>query len=58
MRDGNVPGVSVAIIRNAKLFWRRGFGVKDIATNEPVDNDTVFEAASTSKPVFAYAVMK
>ncbi len=58
MRDGNVPGVSVAIIRNAKLFWRRGFGVKDIATNEPADNDTVFEAASMSKPVFAYAVLK
>jgi CubicO group peptidase (beta-lactamase class C family) len=58
MRDGNVPGVSVAIIRNAKLFWRRGFGVKDIASKEAVDNDTVFEAASTSKPVFAYAVMK
>jgi CubicO group peptidase (beta-lactamase class C family) len=58
MRDGNVPGLSIAVIRNAKLFWRRGFGVKDIATNEPVDNDTVFEAASTSKPVFAYAVMK
>jgi CubicO group peptidase (beta-lactamase class C family) len=58
MREGNVPGVSIAIIRDAKLVWRRGFGVKDIATNEPVDNDTVFEAASTSKPVFAYAVMK
>lgn len=58
MHDGNVPGVSVAIIRNARLFWRRGFGVKDIGTNEPVDIDTVFEAASTSKPVFAYAVMK
>jgi hypothetical protein len=58
MPEGNVPGVSVAILRDAKLFWRRGFGVKDIVTNEPVDNDTVFEAASTSKPVFAYAVMK
>jgi len=58
MRDGNVPGVSIAIIRNARLYWRRGFGVKDISTNEPVDTDTVFEAASMSKPVFAYAVMK
>src|SRR6202023_2071285 len=53
-----VPGFSIVIIQDAKLLWRRGFGVKNSASKEPVDNDTVFEAASTSKPVFAYAVMK
>ena len=58
MDKAKVPGLSIAIIKDAKLFWRRGFGVKDNASKEPVDNDTVFEAASTSKPVFAYAVMK
>jgi CubicO group peptidase (beta-lactamase class C family) len=58
MEEAKVPGLSIAIIKDAKLFWRRGFGVKDRASKEPVDNDTVFEAASTSKPVFAYAVMK
>src|SRR5215471_11971802 len=58
MEEAKVPGLSIAIIKDAKLFWRRGFGVKDATSKEPVDNDTVFEAASTSKPVFAYAVMK
>lgn len=58
MAEAKVPGVSIAIIKDAKVFWRRGFGVKDNASQEPVDDDTVFEAASTSKPVFAYAVMK
>jgi CubicO group peptidase (beta-lactamase class C family) len=58
MRDATVPGVSVAIIDAAKLTWRRGFGVKDAASNAPVDHDTMFEAASMSKPVFAYVVMK
>src|SRR5262249_14270348 len=58
MEEAKVPGLSIAIIKDAKLFWRRGFGVKDLTSKEPVDNDTVFEAASTSKPVFAYAVMK
>lgn len=53
-----VPGVSVAIIRDGALAWRRGFGVRDAASRRPVDTETIFEAASMSKPVFAYAVMK
>jgi len=53
-----VPGVSIAIIKDGALAWRRGFGVKDAASRQPVDTDTIFEAASMSKPVFAYAVMK
>ena len=58
MAEMAVPGVSIAIIRNGALAWRQGFGVSDAASKSPVDTDTIFEAASTSKPVFAYAVMK
>ena len=58
MAAANVPGLTIAIVQDGQLFWRQGFGVKDRKTNQLVDSDTVFEAASTSKPVFAYAVMK
>src|SRR5262245_7690466 len=58
MKEGDVPGLAVALVRNGELAWQRGFGVKSVKTNEPVDDDTVFEAASLSKPVFAYAVLK
>ena len=58
MEEAIVPGLSIALIRDAKLLWRRGFGVKDGTLKVPVDNDTVFEAASVSKTVYAYAVMK
>ena len=58
LEDANVPGTSIAVIKDGMLLWHRGFGVKDNASKEPVDNDTVFEAASVSKTVFAYAVMK
>jgi CubicO group peptidase (beta-lactamase class C family) len=58
MEEAIVPGLSIALIKDSKLLWRRGFGVKDSASKEPVDNDTVFEAASVSKTVFAYAVIK
>ncbi len=58
MEETNVPGVSIALIRDGKVAWSRGFGVKDRVSGAPVDGRTVFEAASMSKPVFAYAVMK
>jgi CubicO group peptidase (beta-lactamase class C family) len=57
MRETIVPGVSLILIVQGRPRWRRGFGVKD-GSREAVDPDTVFEAASMSKPVFAYAVMK
>jgi CubicO group peptidase (beta-lactamase class C family) len=58
MNEGDVPGLSLALIRNANVFWHKGFGVKNTDTKEPLDENTVFEAASLSKPVFAYAVLK
>ena len=58
MKEGEVPGFSVTLIRKGEIVWHQGFGVKNAETKEPVDNATVFEAASLSKPVFAYAVMK
>jgi CubicO group peptidase (beta-lactamase class C family) len=58
MKQADVPGLSIALIRNGAVVWHHGFGVKNSRTREPVTGDTVFEAASLSKPVFAYAVMK
>lgn len=58
MVAATVPGVSIALIEDAKIVWRRGFGFADAATKVPVDRDTVFQAASMSKPVFAYVVLK
>ncbi len=40
------------------MTFNKAFGVKDTTTREPVDPNTTFEAASVSKTVFAYAVMK
>ena len=58
LEEGNVPGLSIAVIRDGELIWSRAFGVKSLETNEPVDTQTIFEAASLSKPVFAYAVLR
>jgi CubicO group peptidase (beta-lactamase class C family) len=58
LKDGDVPGLSLAIVRDGRIELQRAYGVKDAASGTPVDADTVFEAASLSKPVFAYAVLK
>ena len=58
MNEADVPGMSIAVIRNGKVAWHNNFGVKNAKSAQPVDDNTVFEAASLSKPVFAYAVLK
>jgi len=58
MSKASVPGLSIALIRDANLVWSQGFGVKSTVTSEPVTGATVFEAASLSKPAFAYAALK
>jgi CubicO group peptidase (beta-lactamase class C family) len=58
MGEAKVPGVSVALIRDGRVAWRRGFGVRNLDAHAAVDENTVFESASLGKPVFAYAVMK
>jgi len=52
------PGLALVIVRDAQIVWNRAFGLRDRAANAPATPATVFEAASMSKPVFAYAVMK
>src|SRR5438105_4130872 len=53
----HVPGVSIAVIHDGRLEWARGFGVTKVG-GSPVTPDTLFQAASISKPVTALAVMR
>jgi CubicO group peptidase (beta-lactamase class C family) len=58
MKKGGVPGMAIALIGGGKTTWVHGFGVKNAKTGQPVTAETVFEAASLSKPVFTYGVLK
>jgi CubicO group peptidase (beta-lactamase class C family) len=58
MEAAGVPGLSIAVIRDGKVFWTKAFGVKSRKTGEPVDEDTMFEAASLTKTVTAYAALR
>ena len=58
MKETSTPGISVAVIHNSEIAWVKGYGVPDIKTQLPVNTNTVFQAASISKPITALAVMK
>jgi len=45
----DVPGISVAIVKDGKVIHAKGYGVKSILTNEKVDANTLFGIASNSK---------
>ncbi len=58
MEAAGVPGVSVAVIRDRRIHWTRGYGVADVETGTPVEEGTLFQAASISKPVTAMAALR
>ena len=58
MEQLGVPGVSVAVIRDFEIHWAKGYGIADVETGQPVDTETMFQAASISKPVTAMAVLR
>ena len=53
-----VPGVSVVLIQDFKIAWAKGYGLKEAGGKDKVDKDTLFQAASISKPVAAMGVLK
>jgi CubicO group peptidase (beta-lactamase class C family) len=57
MRTRNVPGASVAVAHNGRVDWVRGYGVLSSAADRRVNEHTLFQAASISKPVAAFAAM-
>jgi CubicO group peptidase (beta-lactamase class C family) len=58
MKRAHVPGVSVAVIKDFAVQWAKGYGVADVKTGQAVTTDTLFQAASISKPVTAMAFLK
>lgn len=58
LKKAGIPGMSIAIINDSKVVYSRALGVKNVETNEPVTETTLFEAASLTKPVLAYTALK
>jgi|ADGO01.1.fsa_nt_gi Beta-lactamase class C and other penicillin binding proteins len=58
MKFHNVHGVSIAVIKDYKIHWVRGYGWADTSDKRPVTPSTLFQAASISKSLHAMGVLK
>ena len=58
MTHYKVPGVSVAFFDHGQIIWTKTYGFADVASKKPVTPDTLFQAASISKPVAALAALR
>ena len=57
MAHYNVPGVSIAVINNSRIEWSKSFGKRQAGKDDPVVLETLFQAASISKPVAAMGAL-
>jgi CubicO group peptidase (beta-lactamase class C family) len=58
VKKHSIPGLSIAISRNERLTFARGFGLADKDAGRTVDPTSIFRIASISKPVTAVAIME
>lgn len=56
MKDWQVPGMAIVIVKDGKVVVMKGYGVKDTATHTPVDESTLFMIASNTKLFTATAL--
>ena len=57
MRKFGIPGGAVAVMRDGKLIYARGFGYADVENKVPVQPDALFRIASVSKTLTSAAIM-
>lgn len=53
-----IPGASLAVINDGKIIYEKTYGYARLDSPQTVGRNTIFEAASLSKPVFCYFVLK
>ncbi|MGI6163828.1 MAG: serine hydrolase [Bacillota bacterium] len=58
MEERHIAGAAVAVSRDNKVIYAKGFGVRDLSTGEPVNPETIFGIASVSKSFTALAIMQ
>lgn len=58
LRAFGVPGVGIAVLEQGQVAWTHSVGLADAAAQRKVEEGSLFECASLSKPVFACMVLQ
>lgn len=58
MKSNHVNGVSIALIKDYKIEWAKGYGWADSAEQRPVTTNTLFQAGSISKSLNGVGILK
>jgi CubicO group peptidase (beta-lactamase class C family) len=58
MAEQGVPGAAIALVRDGRVVWTKGFGVTSVLTGKPVTPNSTFKVASNSKVVTAYIALR
>ena len=56
VRDWEVPGFAIAVVRNGRMVFAKGYGVREMGRHAPVDEHTLFAIASTTKAFTAASI--
>ena len=58
MEQWQIPGMAVAIVKDGKVVWMKGYGVREAGKPDKVDENTLFMIASNSKLFTATSIAK
>ncbi len=58
VKENEIPGAALAVAKDGRLMYARGFGYADEVLKQPVQPDSLFRIASISKPLTAVAIMQ
>lgn len=58
LKRNQIPGGALAIARDGKIVFSRGYGYADKDAQQPVEPESLFRIASVSKPITAAAILK
>ena len=56
--DNELPGAALAVAKDGRLVYARGFGYADVEKKQPVQLESLFRIASISKPFTAVATLQ
>ncbi|MDP3434890.1 MAG: serine hydrolase domain-containing protein, partial [Bacteroidota bacterium] len=58
LRQWNLAGMTMSVVKNGKLVYAQGFGYSDVEAKQPVTPGQLFRVASISKLITAVAILK